>query len=91
MTTDIDEKLTTLEQLLQLLDAGHVLTARKVGGLYRLASGLAKTDDDKTNASPTDIMLEGLPFAEDWKIEAATGRCLSDVVHGVMNLHDLQF
>jgi hypothetical protein len=88
---DIDAKLTTIENLERLLEAGAVVILRKRGDAVDVATG---TPEDKHGSDDTPLgqmIFEGLDFDFQWAIESATGNTLADAVRDVATLNNLPY
>jgi len=92
--TNIDTKLTTLEQLESLGDAVNVIVLRKTFNGWDIATANV-TDSDETKAAnnqPLESLLcEGVPHDIEFTLESATGRTLADAVRDVATLNDLPY
>ena len=91
MTTDIDEKLTTLERIHELLNAGHTVVLRKRVSQYDVSIAIP-CDKPACDRQPLETLLcEGVPHEVECVLESATGNTLADVVRDVTTLCDLPY
>jgi hypothetical protein len=94
MTTDIDTKLTTIEDIDRLGDAVNLIVLRKTFHGWEIGTAVV-TDDDETKAANNQpiqsMMCEGVPHDIEFRLESATGNTLGDVVRDVLTQADLPY
>ena len=87
----IDEKLTTLENLERLLDAGATVFLRRRGTQWDAATALPINKASCDCQPLRDISHVGLSLAFHGRIESAIGNSLGDVVRDVLTQSDLPY
>jgi hypothetical protein len=87
----IDDRLTTLEHLERLLDAGATVFLRRRGTQWDAATALPINKASCDCQSLRDVSHEGMTLAYHGRTESATGNTLGDVVRDVLTQADLPY
>lgn len=86
---DLDTKLTALDNLTALLDAGANVLIAKIDGQYRIATALQLDghESDADNDYPNLVLLSGLDPDGEYCIECSEAQSLADALQHVATLN----
>lgn len=87
---DLDTKLTTLESLASLLDAGAQVLIARVDGKLRIATARQIDDSDVCNLLPNMTLISGLDPDGEYQIECSEAATLEEVLRDACVLNGVE-